>query len=738
MEDLSIISLNVNGLREQRKRWLLFNFLHHSKFDIALLQETHACSRDDAVLWNRESGYKGYWSFGTTTSCGVGILVREGLNLERCSYRYDYAGRVALLEFSYLEQDFRLVNLYVPTDGSHRIEFLQSLDCYLVTRRRLLVGGDFNCLLDLSKDNFGGNPSLGDTGASHLKTLLSRYRLVDIWRKQHELAREFTWRNKSGTIRCRLDRFYVSSSLVNDCAIESSIIPYLHSDHDIVHLQLRLSDSGHRVGPGIWKLNTSLLSHQSVRDKVSRFWMDWRKKKSQFGNVGEWWDAGKARIKSLLISCSRKIAKSANQDRACLMNRYHSLLGQASLSDSDIKRLDDVKAQLVDMDNRRVQGHQLRSQAKWVETNERASKFFFHKETKRAVKKTCVALKTKDGQRVTDQSDIMQEQVRFYKELYSAVPTDRGAQDRLLDLLDRKLSDEQSNSCEGDLLEGECLAALKTLRNGKTPGSDGLPKEFYMCFWELLKDDLLEMLNNCLSDGVMPDTLRQAIITLLFKKNDPEYLKNWRPISLLNVDYKILTKVLVNRVKPVMSSVVDSDQCCSVPGRSSEDNATILRDITDYLEVHERQACAFLSMDQEKAFDYVDWDFLGRVLAKMNFGPKLRAMIKCIYTDIQSAILSNGYVSPSFQVARGVRQGCPLSPLLFVLVAEVFGQAIRKSSEISGFRIPGGREVKISQYADDNTCIVTNSYGILKVIDIFHEYGRASGARLNTSKTHGL
>jgi hypothetical protein len=259
-----------------------------------------------------------------------------------------------------------------------------------------------------------------------------------------------------------------------------------------------------------------------------------------------------------------------------------------------------------------------------------------------------------------------------------------------------------------------------------------------MCFWELLKDDLLEMLNNCLSDGVMPDTLRQAIITLLFKKNDPEYLKNWRPISLLNVDYKILTKVLVNRVKPVMSSVVDSDQCCSVPGRSSEDNATILRDITDYLEVHERQACAFLSMDQEKAFDYVDWDFLGRVLAKMNFGPKLRAMIKCIYTDIQSAILSNGYVSPSFQVARGVRQGCPLSPLLFVLVAEVFGQAIRKSSEISGFRIPGGREVKISQYADDNTCIVTNSYGILKVIDIFHEYGRASGARLNTSKTHGL
>jgi hypothetical protein len=89
-------------------------------------------------------------------------------------------------------------------------------------------------------------------------------------------------------------------------------------------------------------------------------------------------------------------------------------------------------------------------------------------------------------------------------------------------------------------------------------------------------------------------------------------------------------------------------------------------------------------------------------------------------------------VSEFFNIQRGVRQGGPLSPLLFVLVAEVFGQAIRKCPEIQGLRLPGGKEVKISQYADDNTnCIVTNTYGIFKVIDVFDEYGRASGARLN-------
>ena len=271
---------------------------------------------------------------------------------------------------------------------------------------------------------------------------------------------------------------------------------------------------------------------------------------------------------------------------------------------------------------------------------------------KRAVKKTCSALQTTDGQRVTNQSDIIQEQVRFYKEMYTKFPTDRVARDCLLNPLNRKLSDEQRKSCESEFFYGECLAALKTLRNEKTPGSDGLPKEFYLCFWDILKDDFVEMLNHSLTDERMPDSLWQAIITLLFKKDDPELLKNWRPISLLNVDYKILTKVLANRLKPLMSTVVHSDHCCSVPGQSNDDNATISRDITDYLAVHENQACAFISI--EKAFDYVDWDFLDRVLDKMNFGPKFRSMIKCIYTNIRSAILSNGYVFPSLQVEKGV------------------------------------------------------------------------------------
>jgi hypothetical protein len=122
----------------------------------------------------------------------------------------------------------------------------------------------------------------------------------------------------------------------------------------------------------------------------------------------------------------------------------------------------------------------------------------------------------------------------------------------------------------------------------------------------------------------------------------------------------------------------------------------------------------------------------------MNFGPIIRGIIKCLYTRVQSAILSNGTLPEFFDVHRGVRQRCPLSPLLFVLVSECFGQLVRSCKEIQGLTLPGGRESKISQYADDNTCFVTNNYGLLKVLDVFEQYGRASGAKLNRTKSKVL
>jgi exonuclease III len=223
MTELSIITLNVNGIRDYKKRSILFDFLKRGKYNVIFLQETHITSVDECVLWNRESGFKGYWSVGTTSSCGVGILLRDSARFKHCTFCCDGEGRITTLDCCFNNQDFRFISIYVPTDGSQRIEYFQNLDRHLVTRRRLIIGGDFNCMLDLGKDKRGGNESFGGTGAPHLNNLIARFSLVDIWRKQHRTDQQFTWKNTLGMIKCRLDKFYISSSLAKDYDIESTI-----------------------------------------------------------------------------------------------------------------------------------------------------------------------------------------------------------------------------------------------------------------------------------------------------------------------------------------------------------------------------------------------------------------------------------------------------------------------------------------------------------------------------------
>ena len=216
-------------------------------------------------------------------------------------------------------------------------------------------------------------------------------------------------------------------------------------------------------------------------------------------------------------------------------------------------------------------------------------------------------------------------------------------------------------------------------------------------------------------------------------------LKNWRPISLLNLDYKIATKALSNRLRKVLPLILSEDQTCGVPGRSIFENLFLLRDTIDYAQEKQLSA-AVISLDQEKAFDRVNHAFLQRVLTKFNFGPSFRKWIGVVYTDITSVVINNGWLSSPFSLQRGVRQGCPLSPLLYCLVVETLGQAIRCDSSIQGIQIPGSqnKQSKVSQYADDTTLILANDYSIIRAFDVIDTFERGSGSRLNPKKTEGL
>ena len=277
------------------------------------------------------------------------------------------------------------------------------------------------------------------------------------------------------------------------------------------------------------------------------------------------------------------------------------------------------------------------------------------------------------------------------------------------------------------------------MARGKAPGIDGLPMEFYLKFWGVLGVDLVEVLNFCHQDGFLAKSQRRGLITLTFKKGDRLDPRNWRPITLLNLDYKIASRAIAGRLLKVIHFVVAEDQTCGVPGRFIGDSVSLLRDVAHFTSTS-GSSVAILSFDQEKAFDRVYWSFLRSTLVCMGFGPSFVSWVDLFYAGVQSAVKVNGFVTPFFGLSRGVRQGCPLSPLLYVLYAEVLACNIRSNPVITGLSLPGSPTPLpvLSQYADDTSVIVTYDAAIVATFATYRVFERGSGSKLNLGKCKGL
>ena len=192
---------------------------------------------------------------------------------------------------------------------------------------------------------------------------------------------------------------------------------------------------------------------------------------------------------------------------------------------------------------------------------------------------------------------------------------------------------------------------------------------------------------------------RRGIISLIPPKNkDKAILENLRPISLLNVDYKILTKVLANCLEKVLPKIINPDQTGYVKGCYIGENIRLIQDLMFYLEKENFPGIAVF-VDFQKAFDTIEWNYLEKALALFNFGPNFLQWFKTIYSNISSCVLNNGHASHFFSLTRGVRQGCPLSGVLFVIGLELLARAIKTHDRINGVII-GNHKVKTTMYAD--------------------------------------
>ena len=297
---------------------------------------------------------------------------------------------------------------------------------------------------------------------------------------------------------------------------------------------------------------------------------------------------------------------------------------------------------------------------------------------------TIYALADENGELKEGTDNVMNIVYNFYEDLYSEEIEDEDIQNRLLKNIDKKVSDVDKDKLDKRIEINELKEALGNLQNNKSPGSDGLTKEFYLYFWDDLQIPYKKMLDEVKRSKNLTNSQKKGIIRVIYKKNGRTFIKNYRPITLLNVDLIFLTRTLAKRLSGVLEGIIHQNQT-AMNGRHISRNLHVLQDVIDVINNEDGEA-ALIFLDQEKAFDRMSHKFLFKTLKEFGIGENFIDWIKIIYNDTKSSVKINGFLTKEFDIKRGVRQGCPLSALLYVLCAEVLGVTIRKHPGIEGYK----------------------------------------------------
>ena len=666
--NFNLLSLNARGLRTFDRRKAFFNWLAKSSADICFLQETYSTSEVENI-WKKQWKGDMFFSHGTGHSKGVLILVRDHLDFKLQSVKVDSQGRYILLEATIQDSPFLLLNIYAPNKCSEQCDFFKTISevlksSFTISDYSVIVGGDFNVIFDQELDGSGGLKKTKDS-VKVLEDICLEHDLLDIWRVRHPKEKRFAWRQKTPIIQRRLD-FWLISDVLQDDVVSVDIKPSIKSDHSAITLLINGVDDSER-GPSFWKFNSTL-----VNDSDYRFLLD--------ENIKNWLEEFKEVVDKRVLWLTIKYSKEkAHSRKAKIKDLEEKLLNCTKNCENDpskenIEELECLQAQYDDLYDYITQGAIIRSRANWYEKGEKNNKYFLNLE-KSNKKKSCVrSIVTGDGTITVNPKTILNELESFYSNLYSE--ENSGHSSSFLDDVKEfpTLTEEIRNSCEGKIEYNECFKVLQSFQKNKTPGNDGLTIEFYVAFWPLIGKHLVDCVNYSFEFGELSNSQKQAIITLVEKKGkDKRLIKNWRPISLINVDTKIISKVLASRLEKVLPKLIHPNQNAFVKGRSIFDAVRSIDDIVDY--------------------------------SKRN--------------------------------GRGVRQGDPLSPYLFILALETLAIRIREDSNIQGLKI-GDEEIKLSLFADDMTCILKDKISYLDLFCILESFGECSGLKMNDEKTEIL
>ena len=730
-------SINVNGIASEM--WTKLRTLHKAKYDIMLLQETKLKDADinDNLLyrWQQVSDGEAYSSPAASSQAGgVAIL----LSSYACSILQDREQipvnsdrhRQIILGATLFGHKVFLQSIYAPVRRTERPDFFNNLTSPIAQGSHV-IGGDFNCIMDPFMDT-RGDPNLASAGSSELTTWLASMEAIDPWRLRHEHKQEFT--SPSGN--SRIDMIFISGCFTNNFTARHAART-IGSDH-LVPL-LTTASCEVTTGGGHWQLPTWLPRQAAQRIKPV---LEKLTTSTSNPNYYETFSKSMKDITGRCMAVHKQVLRWRKDklQRAKLRWIRAHYRAIATPTDECMEDAEAARRAWIEMAEKEESIRRARAFDKHFSEAERCTAFFLRRPRKKNVS-IIPGVRRSDGSISNNPHHVQSEHKAFWSNLYSVdsagmepPPTTTNIAN-LTNLHLPRLPDSAARSLECPISEDDRVNQINRLPVNKAAGADGIRAELIKQNPRLWAKILLPIFEDLLHrHKELPQTLRDTVIILLHKKGCTLQPKNYRPIALLNVTAKLLSGIHNERLRRILKDVIPPEQTGFIPSRSISENIILLQDAIHYAKRHNPSAI-ILALDFEKAYDRVQWEVMLAVIRKLNFGSRWCNVISSMYKHRSARLSINGVLSPTFPIERGVLQGDPLSPALFILQCSPLYSKLSSQRTVHGIPLPHNNFSPVATfYADDTNLIARSPTSAVALYDIANWFCANSGAKIHPNK----